>query len=271
MATSTLSPSSLHPVLRVTFPSGFFSAGPSSTCDPYLLLSLPPALFLDPWQEPIHPVLQAQLLTQNQIQSTDGKVSSRAAGIRIEQVDFLSAGYPSQVELEKAVGWTGASASSGGAAYSGRAVWQGKDERTRLLRSSSRGEEEGSNSAGGSKKAANREREAVLLRFSSSPSSAGSSKQKLRLPLHARYLPPVDSSQASLTSRLLSPHGSGNYIEVAIEGLEVFWACTAGSAPQELEEEQEWERLARPSSLLPMTQAVIWIVAIWILARVRSL
>jgi hypothetical protein len=250
MANSTLSPSSFHPVLRVTFPSGFFSAGPSnspsSTCDPYLLLSLPPALFIDPWQEPIHPILQAQAHSQAQTEAStsrrSGKNSSSAAGVRIEHVEFLSAGYPSQVELEKAVGWTGA---GGGAMYSGRRVWQGKDERTRTLRSSSKDDDEVLSSAdgGSSKKQANREREAVLLRLSSS--SASSSNQKLRFPLHARYLPPVSSSQSSLASRLLSPTGSGNYIEVGIEGLEVFWACTGGSAPRELEEEEIWERLAR--------------------------
>lgn len=249
MATSTLFPSSFHPVLRVSFPSGFFSTGPStspsSTCDPYLILSLPPALFLDPWQEPIHPILQAQAHSQAQnaasTSESDSKKSSSAAGVRIEHVDFLSAGYPSQVELEKAVGWTGA---GGEATYSGRGVWQGKDEGTRILRRSSKGDDEVSSSAGSGskKKAANRERESVLLRLSS---SAGSSKDKLRLPLHARYLPPVSSSQSNLASRLISPSGSGNYIEVGIEGLEVFWACTGGSAPRELEEENNWERLAR--------------------------
>lgn len=264
MATSTLSHSSFHPVLRVTFPSGFFSADPSATCDPYLLLSLPPALFLDPWQEPIHPVLQGQVHTQDtdSTSKSDRKGSSSAAGVRIEHVEFLSAGYPSQVELEKAVGWTGARPSAGsgsssgpisGASYSGRGIWQGKQERTRILRSSSRGDDEVLSSAGAggggssNKKPANREREAVLLRLSSASSSTStkSSKERLRLPLHARYLPPVGSSEASLASRLLSPSGSGNYIEVGIEGLKIFWACTAGSTPEALEQEEQWERLAR--------------------------
>ncbi|PWN28556.1 hypothetical protein BDZ90DRAFT_231539 [Jaminaea rosea] len=274
-----MGPSSFHPTLSLSLPSSFLSPPSASSssshpCQPHLLLSLPPSLFLDPW----HPTT-----------STFQLVS------KVEQINYLSAGSEGNVELEKAVGWIKAGEAKrrgsvaareaeeaamreepveakleqtevrfiAGEGYVTRTLSADEHRATEVVSLPKEGTESSASSGSSRKKTApNRENEAILIklasRSSSESTSATPSPITIEMPLHARYLPPVDSSSSSKRSSLLShllPGGhEGNYQSIAPSSIEAFWVCPSGALTP-LDDTREggaiWEKVLRPSKLLP--------------------
>lgn len=282
---STLSPSNFHPTLSIPLPHTVLST--PAQCEAYVLLSLPPALFVDPWQAPV-----------------SGSAKAETPG-HIADTHFLS-GSAAEIELEKAVGWTSSAetvgrkgiASDGGSAGDTstphvspsrqyetvtRKKWvagEGIVEET--IKVVAEGEEEDEephqlNTYAPPTKANRRERESVLFKLATRrqdstlkkvvKSVVGSSEdeeksedsQPLQIPLHARYLPPVDGAgeeQTSIRSLIQQVHSawhspsSGNYHDVSIEGLEVFWACSGDNliGSEVSSSDDEWEKVIRECS-----------------------
>lgn len=327
-----LTPSNFHPILSVPLSESYLD--PPSTCTAHVLLSLPPALFLDPWQPPVSNAHQHHLSGVN---ASDENPTQPGT---ITAVHYLGAGGQGGrgVELEKAVGWTtvekskrrkikstprsSASTSANGndqvplnphAAGSDsddndspyETVTRKKfiagqgivEETVKVLR---QGHAEPDvdetlpptiNTYSPPRKSNRSERETVLFDIATKQhegaikralktalnvadsnqllDARGQAVDTLRLtvPLHARYLPPLDgtddedddeqglsSSMTALLDHILAPfrggssENHGNYNDVTIEGLEAFWAC---SKPQSsLDGDAAWESVTRESSLI---------------------
>ncbi|CAO1625659.1 unnamed protein product [Sympodiomycopsis kandeliae] len=277
---ATLSPSNFHPTLRVPLTGSFLTAPES--CQAYVLVSLPPALFVDPWQPPV---------------STSSSAGDTSQSAHITAAHFLAAGDKGNVELEKAVGWThdkgkirrrersGPSSSSAEVNLSPNAAGSDTDqleyetieqkkfvagqgivtEKIRVVSSEShhpagRGGDGRNVYAGDGK--GNKERESVLFQISTSPQKAVVNNElatqqsegttttvPLSIPLHARYLPPKDPQAVGLQTLFQDLSQSlfdttDNYFQVSVEGLESFWACSA-EQPHLAQ-----QRITRASSLL---------------------
>lgn len=241
---ASLGPTSFHPTLTLSLPQAFLQPSSSSSqCQPHLLLSLPPSLFLDPF----HP-----------------STSHFKHTARIQELHYLSATTEGNVEIEKAVGWT----------MDRKSVPRGKREKaqadaeeaeaqlvekleqtevrfvagegyvTKTLSSSKEGPTQvvalpndgasSSSAAGGRKKAPpNRENETILIRLAARDD--GDASGSIKVPLHARYLPPVDNSSSSiaplsLIKSVLKSSTDGNYLDVSPSAIEAFWVCPSGGS-----------------------------------------
>lgn len=216
----TLGPSSFHPVLSVSLPENFLYSLPRS-CQAYALLSLPPALFLDPWQAPIAGTASSSNGNHDDVNKAPFRSTSNQAGqTDVIQTHYLAAGRPAKVEIEKAVGWSKTSGGGGG---------------------------EG-------QRRSDPEVESVLLRlqpstFSGSKKDTATSKE-LRLPLHARYLPPISSSSSSSIFSHFSPSFQGNYQDISIDGFQLFWSCSRPTSAT-----KGMQTVVRPSTLLPASHS----------------
>lgn len=228
---ATLSPSSFHPTLSVPLSQSFLGAPDS--CQAYVLVSLPPALFVDPWQPPVS--------------TASSHNGDDRDSLHIAAAHFLAAGDKSNVELEKAVGWTHdkqkirrrnrssqqAGSSSGGVKLNRNSAGSDADqlgyetvEQKKFVAGKgivtetihvvspdydeSGDEGDGRNVYAGSSKS-NKERESVLFQIdTTSPKSEVKSElalqqndgtatttvtKPLSIPLHARYLPPKDNQE----------------------------------------------------------------------------
>lgn len=332
---ASLSPSNFHPTLSVPLPKAFLTT--PSECEAYVLVSLPPALFADPWQAPIS---DAKRRARDGDNSSSGSTSQQPAGA-IVGAQFLSAGGDgSGVELERAVGWTTASdrkrrpvserrrgsgaAGAGDDAVPLNANAAGSDspqddayeavtrrkfvagegivtETIKVLAQDASDDAEDSKDGAGlnvyspTTKRNRLERETLLLSIatdqrkgtlrrainslvevgSSGDSDDADAKTQgsdeeaaelLRLPLHARYLPPVDGlAESSPNMQSIVEHlrslwpGSGeetggNYLDVSVEGLEAFWACSkeqSGLQDGGSSDDAAWQKVTRASTLLP--------------------
>ncbi|CAO1630190.1 unnamed protein product [Parajaminaea phylloscopi] len=258
---ATLQPKSLHPTLSIPLPEPFRDpAAPS--CHPYVLVALPPALYLDPWQY-----------------STDERLTRGAY--------WLSAQVPANVELERPALWDGEKLPLRGttnAASRGRTAGNhaAHDQPARVKFVAGQGyvtAEDDSPVHHHRTSSRHRDYEAILMPIRKakagrgSVASHGSEHDTIKVPLHSRYQAPKEGSVQrgvlpDVLSRLslasTSAHGAGNYVKAQVEGIEAFWVCDSWPrgviGGDEVGGSQEqgwmgWERVRRPSTLLPPTHS----------------
>lgn len=243
-----LGPPSLHPTLTVTLPTAFTEGVPSS-CYPYVLVVLPPSLYLDPWKYALDD------------QITKG-------------VYWLAAQMPANVELEKPMLW-GSQNQAGHESDGDGHQAHPHHPRLRLVagkRYIADEDESVTNQAAPDSKSAkiranrHRDYEAILLPMRTKRSSGNSEKQGaasdaqavLKLPLHARYQNPLPAAsqrsaiQHFLINVPLLGWTAGNYVPTKVPRIEAFWVCDAwpiGSFEKGFG--SQWEKVQRPSTLLP--------------------
>lgn len=232
-------PHTQHPSIYFTIPKSFLSSTSTSTsdsCSPYLLLALPPSIFLDPFSFPPH----SSTIPQG-----------------IQSIHLLG-----PTELEKAVGWSTTSSSSNQDSH------HLQTERTAVLAklSTIQQRENGKSRSDGIRELEIRTPWDAELQDRKQVEEI----EMLGIPLHARYLPPksfaeVDDENSSLSSNstllekvqfhtqhLLKPikpllngltrsaFKDGNYHRVQLDVPSFFWACqNDGKAWDMLDEVQK--------------------------------
>lgn len=229
----------MHP--RISIPVDGLLADPPKTCSPWILLSLPPPLFVDPWQ----PV-------------------SDAPHLLIGEPRYLSAGHKSKVELEQPVGWSRPRPTMRGSKAKVQAAEaaEAEAEASRLSALPAETSTKVSFAAGEGyvtetvvipptptgnadrgKRKPDAENEAVLLHLRPLEANGPSRLSSMKIPLQTRYLPPLEiesgredldttSTTGQWASDLaelwghLTGRGGGNYARVTVPRVEAFLACS---------------------------------------------
>ncbi|KAK0552498.1 hypothetical protein OC844_006425 [Tilletia horrida] len=250
---------SLHPTISVSIPAAHLSL--PSHCRPFLLQRLPPAVFLDPYAF---------------------RLANRAL-VHPSVVRNLT--YLGLTELERAVGWSDPEGTTRSADRFVRKL-QRQRERAAAGAGSDAGETEAADLEA-SVRALGLEHTGVLIELQrrgiredpalaekvvkaikgeqvdlDEDSSASTRATTVSIPVHARYLPPVEVGKGGVASasggvdvqaikeQVLDPSGRrGLYEEVKIDRPELFWACE-GDMTQEEAFKQGWS-FVEPHQLLP--------------------
>lgn len=231
--------STQHPTIKLALSEADLRFEPTK-CKLYVLLQLPPALFLDPFQ--------VATTTSTISSSHESRLHGRSPGIvaRVAYVDIFgqqdegnSPRYP--IELEKAVGWTDPDGT----------------ERQKIQTRAFRGSKKRRKQKDSSSEGLNKEFTLNLLQLELDVPdrfSKGSSERfhSFDFPLHARYLPPfpgLSSSPNGFQSLWASAH-RGNYERVQFPPPQLMYSCLDDGGPELVKD--EWEYSGQ--SLAPHTE-----------------